>query len=332
MHPELGGKGDPNGGAPKFGPMALGASVADECGIVDWIQGNGGRVLTDGVEIADIEVSIRSRDRFIKIIRRGLRTTRALGAKEEIVFLPEHLMLTKKTAMQNPTIRAILKKHPKEAIHHLVIFFYLLEAENPKSFFKPYFCNQPKKPPQPIFFTDEELRDFKSQHVVKDTDEILLYKMFGSNERMDEAIQEQRESFEESYEHFKTIQAEFPEAFPKAVFTREKHFQAHAMLISRSFSWNAHGESGYTMTPFMDLPNRDKSLLHQQLRTVIKYAPDNEIGQALETASPVAKGREIFVDYGEDCNEHFVMTYGFVPSYCHGELTDPRHIQHVIQN
>ena len=111
----------------------------------------------------------------------------------------------------------------------------------------------------------------------------------------------------------------------------EKHFSAHAFLISRSFSWNARGESGYTMTPYMDLPNRDKSLVYQQLRTVIRYTSDEEIGQALDTVSPVAKGREIFVDYGEDCNQHFVMTYGFVPYYCHKELIDVKNIKHAMK-
>jgi len=73
-------------------------------------------------------------------------------------------------------------------------------------------------------------------------------------------------------------------------------------------------------------------LVHQQLGTIIRHSKDKEVGQALETISPVAKGREIFVNYGEDCNEHFVMTYGFVPYYCQAELTDIENVKYAIKH
>ena len=45
-------------------------------------------------------------------------------------------MLTQHTAMKNPTIQKVVAKKPKLDVHHIVIMFYMLEAENPNSFFR----------------------------------------------------------------------------------------------------------------------------------------------------------------------------------------------------
>jgi len=49
---------------------------------VAWITANGGRVLTDGIEVADMEVVIPKGTSTMTITRRGVRTTRALAVKE----------------------------------------------------------------------------------------------------------------------------------------------------------------------------------------------------------------------------------------------------------
>jgi hypothetical protein len=250
------------------GVRAPGPPVEDKCGLVNWLKENGGRVLTDAVEVADMEVEVAGR----KLTRRGVRATRAMAKGEEIVYVPEKLMITNFTA--RATMNAINWLWDKATYlddADIVTLFLLYESQDPNSFFKPYICSMPKTAPQPSMLDKETLASFKAAFVRKH-DEPAVFKMLMSEEAVDKAIKEQRSQFESRYTHsLVRLQKEYPEVFPAEKFTREKYFWAYGMLSSRSFAWVVPGvpDGVYAMMPFADLPNRDRSKQFQQLLSVL---------------------------------------------------------------
>jgi len=324
------GNNDQEHAAPLLDPRGIaapGKAVEDECGVIAWLKKNGGRV-HENLEIADMEVDLPG---GVKITRRGLRAKGSLAQGEEMVYVPENCMMTNATGRRSE-IGWLFEEVDFLDDADILTLHLLYESRNPQSFFKPYICTMPKVAPQPMFFDAEQMASFKALHIKK-AGEPAVWKMFLSEAKLQESIARQRNDFETRYASaLKVVQEKFPKVFPKEKFTKEMFFWAYGMLSSRSFAWIVPGlaEGVYSMCPVADLPNRDRSKRFQQLTSVIGSGHDgvysngdiaeDTSGLALETATPVPEGRELFANYGEDCSEHFILNYGFVPQYCKDEL------------
>jgi len=115
----------------------------------------------------------------------------------------------------------------------------------------------------------------------------------------------------------------------KDLLTREQFLSAAFMIQSRTFLLEVNGQERRCMVPFMDMFNHKPGC-----QSHFSYnALTDKVELRLDYA--VKKGEQIFINYGENSNGHFLKYYGFIPDENPYEsvqfrgICNPEDLQHM---
>lgn len=211
---------------------------------------------------------------------RYIITSESIKRKEEILFVPNELVISIINRQISPICRKIFG-YSDDNDYNCIVFYMLMDKYNKKSFFNPYYNYLPKFNYEnlPLYFTQEFLDKYKITGIGEETSIGHRY--------LDSAYEAMRKSLPNmiTFEDFKEV---------------------FEMVATRNF-----GRRGSifpeinSMVPYLDLFN------HVNEFNSYYYYNDKRDGFVLFAVRDINKGDEITVSYGSHNNMYLFSVYGF---------------------
>jgi hypothetical protein len=243
---------------------------------LEWLRANGGRFPKIVWPSCDTLNGIR-----------GAVATETIETNEVMLEIPKHLMMSEKSALDDPVIGPYLTDRQRAFSGDSILAIFMMSEfiKGDASFFSPFLKIIPPSD-SIVEWVDEELRYLQ--------DEVITMR-----------AKNRRAFMKDNYRRtVETLTKEYPEVFPPEKYTYELFKHCWYAILARAFGrrlpWSA-------MVPFADCLN------HSNVQTKYDYDVDqNGMFRMFPTGrNRYAKGVEVFNSYGRRKNDNLLMEYGF---------------------
>lgn len=304
--------------------------------VVEWAQSHGARMpklaVSDFVFQVPVEPSGLSRGAtrwFHRIARRrGTIATSAIEAGEEVLSVPTSILISVENARASPAFQRILREYGSTMDDYTVLTLFILYEYNKgvESKFWPYLCAMPRQ-------KDLTTTLYWSKHKLKAAN-ITAFKnddkAQGQVQKGNLALQTERlrQLVLHKYNtHVPILLASFPDLFRRDFLNFSSWTWALTLVYSRNWgvtaptsdsagqhrgsSIGAYGKSSHALVPLADLLNHHDAVT-DPLSCFLDWR-NNGTRMAMIARRRYERGEEVFTSYGSDCNERFLVGYGFAP-------------------
>ena len=215
---------------------------------------------------------------------RACHAVAEIEEEETIVEVPLKCLITVEMGKETQIGRAILDSNieldaPK---HIFLMIFMLLDRQNPRSFFKPYYdILPPSLGNMPIFWTRTELAYLEGSYLLQQ-------------------IEERNEAITADYRAICSIAPDF------ALMVNLEDFKwARMCVCSRNFGLIVNGIRTAALVPYADMLN------HYRPRETKWQFDDHSQAFTIISLQGIQARAQVYDSYGQKCNHRFLLNYGF---------------------
>ena len=288
---------------PVADPERCGQDATRGRSVLEWAAANGAAIHPH------VRVSFVASGGAVELQERQIAAAGHIDRGEPLLSVPASLHMSL-TALQ--VHRTLADVHASvEALDSSLfglVFLLLSEASDVNSFWRPYLCSLPRRPPLPLLMDTEELgiaRGRLPEHQRSTFDSLLT----SQRHRVDAFCQKVVAG----------LVSQFPGRFRKSDYSQAHVKWAMAIIFSRAFpskrnssssgdedpdSWPGTGGI-HALTPGADMPNHEAASLPMQ-----QLLDDSVVLRASRRLRP---GDPVTISYGRKCNAFFLAQYGFIP-------------------
>jgi histone-lysine N-methyltransferase SETD3 len=204
--------------------------------------------------------------------------------EETIVEVPLKCLITVEMGKDTQIGRAILDSNieldaPK---HIFLMIFMLLDRQNPRSFFQPYYdILPPSLSNMPIFWTPTELGYLEGSYLLQQ-------------------IEERKAAITADYVAICNIAPDFG-----LMVTLEEFKWARMCVCSRNFGLIVNGVRTAALVPYADMLN------HYRPRETKWQFDDRSQAFTIVAIQGIQASAQVYDSYGQKCNHRFLLNYGF---------------------
>jgi len=289
----------------------------DRCGpdaaVLDFVKSNGGTVH------AAARISAAAREGAAE---RQIEAAADIDAGVPLLSVPPSLHMSLEKLRRHRTLSSVLAAvDALDSSLFGLTFLLLSEAADVSSFWRPYLCTLPRRPPLPLLMDDSDL-------------EITRRRLPEQQRQAFDTLLQSQRSRVDAFRRKVVVEvmSRFPGRFRESDYSLARVRWAMAIIFSRAFpsktsrinssdddpdSWLGAGGM-HALTPGADMPNHANSSLP------MRQLPDDSV--VLRASGRLRAGDPVTISYGSKCNAHFLVQYGFLPKHngdmaCHDEQT-----------
>ena len=258
--------------------------------------------------------------------RRGVIATETIEAGEEVISVPTSMLISVQAARATPGLGAVLKSLRKELddFSTLALFLLFESSKGRDGMFWPYVCSlpRPRDMATPIYWPEHKLRR-NAVGVWGGGDGTTGVTSQGRRHQLGLLTERMRKIMLHKFNtHVPLLLSEFPDVFPggltfrawvwalSIVYSRNWGIPAHDTALGASSS-AAAPSTRPTLVPGCDLLNHHDPV-SDPFPCFLEWR-GNGTRVAMVARRRYVRGQEVSTNYGVDCNDHFVSTYGFRP-------------------
>lgn len=279
----------------------------EECGdtqeqwhrLVQWVSARGGWI-HPGLSSGVFEDGVR-----------GLKAAAAIEVNRTLFKMPESLFVNLKTVKTHPQLGPVYDAVPElhDGLGGLAVFL-IHEALNRSSAWRPFLCTLPARTRLPMFLSPKmQAKTYEEMIGGPVTPAFSAYLQAFTNEtwlRYGRVVP--------------ALTGRFPDRFSAADYSMDRWAWAVGVIFSRSWSRPFHDPviekrtrrkkvNIHTLVPGMDMPN------HNARARLPKFASyKDKTVFILNAHRSYQPGEQVFITYGDKCNDELLATYGFVPA------------------
>lgn len=239
---------------------------------IEWIEHNGGnfpklylKEYTEGV--------------------RGVHTSSDIDSDEVIMRIPYKCCITVEMGKQTSTGKLLIQKKVDSLFdapkHIFLMLFIMIDGEDEKSFFQPYYNILPTALScMPVFWRDEEYQWLRGSYLLQQ-------------------IQMRKDAIREDY----NLVCKHDPSFRR--FGLEYFAWARMIVCSRNFGGIVGGTKTSAMVPMADMLN------HYRPRETRWGFREESKNFEISATTPIAGGGVVYDSYGKKCQHRFLLNYGF---------------------
>ena len=215
---------------------------------------------------------------------RACHAVAEIEEEETIVEVPLKCLITVEMGKETRIGRAILDSNieldaPK---HIFLMIFMLLDRQNPRSFFKPYYdILPPSLGNMPIFWSRTELAYLEGSYLLQQ-------------------IEERNAAISADYTAICSIAPDFG-----LMVTLEEFKWARMCVCSRNFGLIVNGVRTAALVPYADMLN------HYRPRETKWQFDDHSQTFTIVALQPIMGRAQVYDSYGQKCKHRFLLNYGF---------------------
>jgi hypothetical protein len=264
--------------------------------------------------------------------RRGTMATTTIEAGEEVLSVPSSILLSVENARASPELKRLFDEYGDVMDDYTVLALFILReySKGAESKFWPYLCSMPRPSDMTttLYWSKHELRMANiTAFTNEDRADGRMYKgnLALQTERLRQLLLHKYNT------HVPILLASFPDLFQRDFLNFSSWTWALTLVYSRNWGVTdprktltsarphqstgsgigAYGKSSHTLVPLADLLNH-----HDPVTDPLSCFLDwrsNGTRMAMIARRRYERGEEVFTSYGSDCNDRFIVGYGFAP-------------------